>query len=907
MKKTYLLLIALFVSIVVMGGPITPDQARQKIAKFMQPRRAGAITQSPDALRLVATSHYKADDKTLAPSFYVFNINNEQGYVIAGADDRIPVVLGYSLSGSFDPQRIPENMKAWLRGYDRQMEYLNYHPDAAAPQNTVTGDVIAPLLDTRYSEGPIAWNQGAPYNDLCPMDSTARSLTGCVATAMAQIMYFWKYPAASTDVISGYTSSSRKFDVAEIPAKTPIDWENMLPKYKGNETETQKQAVANLMLMCGTALQMNYSKDFSGAWGGSVAIALRSYFDYDLATTFELHENYRAAVWNQRVYDELKAGRPVYYDGDSSDSGHAFVVDGYGGNDYFHVNWGWGGSSNDYFLLSILNPNNNSGAGATQSADGYSFGQGAIFGAQPNTGTSPTYSTVLSTNASAILDSTVYVRSSIDKKFVFKVGFTYFNHTNNTYQVDTGIGFYDLNGNLMDIIPGFWATLAPSYGFYDPTANPFTITMNPTTESGKFRILPMHQLRGTEDWKPTRNADFNYIKGSFKGDTLWLSKPVFDLTGTITATGKKEIASSVPITAQIINKGDDYLGTIFFVIDGKMVGGRHFDIKQNETTTIDFSFIPRNTGKVGVSVCTREWNNETQRYDYIPFVADSIDIEAASIANLTIEATAEGAIDNVVKTNAITLNTNIKNNGENAYNGDIKVELYKDAHNGGYYTFAKRKAQTIQLEGGATKNFAFTFDNLEDDNYLFIISYISEGNWESIKTGTYKVKTKDTGPAPTLQTTSKTANAIYEDNYYILKTDTAFISVKVENVGEVDYNDDIIVKLYKMTSSTGGPLVDTGRQTIQLTAGADTTVVIEFPGLEDGSTYFYWTRYIADESEVDGSKITPKFTVRLPEIDGIQSVKADKTNTPVYNMNGQRVVDSYKGVVIRNGRKTLRK
>ena len=319
MKKSFLLLISLIASIVAMGGPLTPDEARQNVAKFMNPRRAAGVTQHPEALRLVLTKHYKINDRELAPSLYVFNVASGQGYVVAAADDRVPAVLGYSDKGSIDPNEMPENMRAWLKSYSDQMEYLNNHPDAAAPRNTVTGEAIDPLL------GPIEWDQESPYNDLCPLDGNTHSLTGCVATAMAQLMYFWKYPNATTDVIPGYTSEDRGFQMPEIPAKTSIDWENMLPKYNGNETEAQKQAVANLMLLCGSSLQMNYTKDFSGAWGGSVAIALRSYFDYDLATTFELHENYRAAVWNQRVYDELKAGHPVYYDGDSSGSGHAFV------------------------------------------------------------------------------------------------------------------------------------------------------------------------------------------------------------------------------------------------------------------------------------------------------------------------------------------------------------------------------------------------------------------------------------------------------------------------------------------------------------------------------------------------------------------------------------------------------
>ena len=128
MRKTYLLFITLFVSMVAMAGPITPDEARQRITTQMNPRRAGAAVQD---LRLVATRYYQEREDVMAPSLYVFNVGEGQGYVIAGADDRIPAVLGYSDQGALDPDDMPVNMQAWLEGYNDQMEYLNRHPEAA--------------------------------------------------------------------------------------------------------------------------------------------------------------------------------------------------------------------------------------------------------------------------------------------------------------------------------------------------------------------------------------------------------------------------------------------------------------------------------------------------------------------------------------------------------------------------------------------------------------------------------------------------------------------------------------------------------------------------------------------------------------------------------------------------------
>ena len=338
MRKTYLLLLTLFVSIVAMAGHITPEEARQKITKFMSPRRSASVLQD---LRLVSTSHYKVQEDVVAPSFYVFNVGEGHGYVIAGADDRIPAVLGYSEQGALDPDDMPVNMQAWLEGYNDQMEYLNRHPEAAAPRRTVSGSSIDPLLTS-------TWGQGNPYNSRCPMDGDKHSVVGCSATAMAQVMYYWKWPNQTTTIIPGYVTEKKEILVHAIPVGTTIDWDNMLPQYPGDETETQIDAVATLSLLCGASIQMDYTAESSSGYTGRAAEAWKTYFDYDAALHIEERGGYRQAAWNQMVYDELAAQRPVLYSGQSSDGGHAFVIDGYGGDDYFHVNWGWGGSSNDY-------------------------------------------------------------------------------------------------------------------------------------------------------------------------------------------------------------------------------------------------------------------------------------------------------------------------------------------------------------------------------------------------------------------------------------------------------------------------------------------------------------------------------------------------------------------------------
>ena len=765
MKKTYLLVLMLFVCMVTMAGPVTPDEARQKITKFMSPRRSSAVLQD---LRLVATSHYQERENVMAPSFYVFNVGEGQGYIIAGADDRIPAVLGYSGHGTFNPQNMPANMQAWLKGYNDQMEYLNRHPEAAAPLKTVSGEPISPLIQTN-------WDQGAPYNNLCPMDGDNRSITGCVATAMAQIMYFWKYPAATVNVIPGYTSPKIGLQLPDIPAGTPIDWDNMQLKYYGSETAAQQQAVAYLMLLCGTTVQMDYSATFSGAFGQDVAMGLLAYFDYDAGTLYEYRLDYRAAAWNQKVYDELKAGRPVYYEGSSSGSGHAFVVDGYGGDDYFHVNWGWGGASDDYFLLSILDPNNNSGAGATSSADGYSFGQGAIFGVQPNTGVPPTVTPILTTQSVALPDGTEFTRTDVSENFEFKVGFTFYNGLKDTYTFDWSVGLFSTNGQLLGVSDYYCYELPPGYGIWNPTdgAAVFTFKFGSGVTDGTYLVKPVSRENGTEHWYADKGSDICYVTVMINDNTLTLTPPTFGLTGTLETTGKQEVGTPLAVNVSITNNGTLYNDQIFLLLNGKLVGGRHFDLDAGETDVVSFTIVPKTAGDNEISVCTHSWNGSTQQYDYTPFITGSVTIEAGVVASLSMQP--------------------------------------------------------------RTKNAVYDYESKMD----------------------------------------------------IVKEDKAVISIGVTNTGVTDYDNDVIVRLYKLFNETNGSPAGVAKQPIQLAAGATTTVELEFNGLEDGAKYFYFVTYMSEGQEMMGYPYASLFAVRI----GGEEPKEESDYYLVSDLNGWSTTD----------------
>ncbi len=284
----------------------------------------------------------KAPQLTLATNrdeFYVFNDEANGGYVVVSGEERMPDILMFSEDGSYNEKEMPCNMKAWLDDYARQVSYLRTHPEAKSSRRARANKAnIGNLLDCWF-------DQGNPYNDKCPEVDGKHCSTGCVATAMAQIMYYYKWPNQTLETIPAYTTFTLNISVPEIPVTT-IDWANILEGYNDGDTynATQADAVATLMKLCGSSAEMDYTIIGSGAQTYAARNAFIKFFGYsDMIESVSRFE-FNTDDWEQLVYDELNAKRPVLYIGISETrGGHAFVLDGYK-DGFFHVNWGWGGS-----------------------------------------------------------------------------------------------------------------------------------------------------------------------------------------------------------------------------------------------------------------------------------------------------------------------------------------------------------------------------------------------------------------------------------------------------------------------------------------------------------------------------------------------------------------------------------
>ena len=350
------------------AAPLTPDQALRRLegsnARFRIPGNA--------SYRLAYTEN--ADQK---PRLYVFNKGND-GFVIASADDRLPALLGYSDNGAFNPSEVSPELKWWLSQYaDEASFYLCGSNGAASAESgsfpsKASRANIPELLTTK-------WNQDAPYNLDCPEDGYGRSVTGCVATAMAQVIKYHSYPTQGTGQHSyNWNGKTLTFDYGA----TTFDYADMLDEYDDSATPSQQAAVAALMYACGVGVEMDYSSYESGASDMYIPYALKTYFNYDSGTRLLKRNCFTSDEWEDLVYEELAANRPVIYGGQAPNGGHQFVCDGYK-DGYYHINWGWAGLGDGYFLLSSLDPGQEGIGGF---AGGYNSDQAMVYGAKPSSG-----------------------------------------------------------------------------------------------------------------------------------------------------------------------------------------------------------------------------------------------------------------------------------------------------------------------------------------------------------------------------------------------------------------------------------------------------------------------------------------------------------------------------------------
>ena len=427
---------------------------------------------------VVASSQTKALKSLYADgqseAFYIYNAQGG-GFMLISADERMHPILGYADSGTFDTDSLPPNLKAWLQGYVAEANAPVTATTATATSSARSKNFgakntkVEPLITAE-------WGQTYPYNELCPtLSSGSHAVTGCGATAMAQIMYKYKSPTTGTGSKS-YTTATNKFDLSFDFAATTFDWANMKDTYTSSETDETVKAIATLMFACGVASNMDYNTSSASTIAAEISGYL-NHFGYDKDMAIVIKDYMQLDDWHTLLLKQLDDGCPLPTSGFTTDyAGHAYIIDGYNFENatdypYYHINWGWDGYGNGYFLMTDMK------------CGGYSFTEDimVITNVKPDDGTEtqPTFMQIASlTPSSQSVDLTKNQKLSLDVT-------TLTNGSCQTFNGSVVFCLKDADGNTTDVYSMTEKDMQPSNYYPSTTVN---CNIPNTIASGDYTI-----------------------------------------------------------------------------------------------------------------------------------------------------------------------------------------------------------------------------------------------------------------------------------------------------------------------------------------------------------------------------------------------------------------------------------
>ena len=567
MKKNFLLLLSLMLllSVSAIAGPRSYQQAKaiaQRQAAMLGIEMDAEVTASAKAAPRMSVSSAVSPSATC---YYVFANGEDKGFTIVSGDDRMPEVVGYSAQGTYDPDHLPANYVGFMKAYQETVEAL-LKGDAQVSGGLAEARqwraeragsaAVAPLLDG------IKWDQREPYNNMCPLyEGTNRSVTGCVATAMAQVMMYYQYPKELKTTIKAYNTQTYGIQIPEISSGATYDWDNMLPDYsKSDYNSAQADAVAKLMYHCGAAVKMDYGP-LSGA--NVTPAILATYFGYDADLMQDLTRTvFTLQQWMTLIDNELKAKRPILYSGQASDGGHEFVCDGSDGKGLYHINWGWGGYQDGYFDLTILQPQKG-GAGSGSAVDGYNRNCSMIIGIAPDNGKVDeplaSYPQIMSINQNAQcgITWTKTTRANVSDNFLAEATTCFANQSTSdfigyfAYGIKKGNGSivpvsnYSRQWNMPKVLPD-----GRTYGTYDQ--NP-TLTISYPFPQGINVIYPIYSS-DTKNWHVC--SFYNNQPFIINVDATKLTPVTTPLAATVTAEDGLYTGMTNPLTVTFTNSMD---------------------------------------------------------------------------------------------------------------------------------------------------------------------------------------------------------------------------------------------------------------------------------------------------------------------------------------------------------------
>ena len=667
------------------------------------------------------------------PNMYVFNVGTSEGFIVASASSTARPVLCYSTDGQWDEALMQQTLGWLFEQYDAEISSAKQvRTRAASAMTSISKSPIEPLIKT-------LWHQDAPYNDKLTaftwQGTTYHVKTGCVATAMAQIMKYHQWPKTISKEIPAYNhgqligDNATEVAVKAVPAGTVIDWEHTDEAYLWDDTDPAiKDAVSNLMMYCGTAVRMYYAEFVSSSHNLTAMYALKHYFDYDPAMYMASREAYTYYDWCNLLYNELRAGRPLLYNGQGNGGGHSFIIDGYDGNEMFHFNLGWNQKSSIYAVLSSMghdtavdNPD------AYDSPDGYVYHQSAVINVQK----------------AALSQGVYHVSLNCDVSFQGEgITVSYYNNEDEPYTFDLGLGYRDADGNLhaAKAIDGVSMAAASAYSQHY-SASELSLP------KGEYHVVPIARLNGgLSEWEVVGNElDYHLAKADAQGNvTLAEHKRLAVLSAAdITFSGSPYVDQELYVFCNIKNSGEeDYFNKLYFFwndnpankgIDaGHYLLWSHATVNAGGTAPVEFYFTPDRAGEYTVWITTDAQGEDVVGQATVSIGAQmpyEITSEApVRISNLKLANFQDGAILG----NDVVADFDITNTSTDKYfHGLVEMGVIRYSLGGEYYLdekYPEGLTHVYDIAPGETRHFQFSVTDLKSDCEVAI--KLHAGSWD---------------------------------------------------------------------------------------------------------------------------------------------------------------------------------
>lgn len=658
MKKISTLVLLLLVVLTGSAQPVSRQEAMDRAIQFLQSTPAQGSTR-----RAMTTTPRLNEVATGMDHLYVFNVDGG-GYVITSGDERAVSVLGYSTTGTLDWQHMPENMRYWLQSYNEAIAKIaQSNLPAAAPRQRAARAAIQPMVTCPWSQDPV-------FNDECPMytgqaaaGKDKRCVTGCTATAIAQVMYYHKWPKAATTAIPGYEYEvsnvqeglKETFTLPELPATT-FDWDNMRDKYLdasgavlSDVTDAQRKAVAKLMRYVGQMVNMSYSPEISLSFHDPAVELMPKYFNYDKGIRSIFRYDYTIDEWENTIYNELAAKRPVVYGAmTGAGGGHTFVCDGYDGQGLFHINWGWAGDGDNYFSLSVLDAKSYSQT--VSAGNDFNLSQTALIGIQKENGGTGVGLPELK------MPMFPYTITENKEKYEINISLIYFSaaYPTATFEVD----LFEKKGDQWE---QFTLGSEP-VNLKTGVDGTYTFTYNKSTEDPDCQknLYVRYRYKGTDnqygEWKLLTKSQYIEYKVS-KGKLTLTGYPVlnqtnFQMKDAKVTRGTGNLKTTCEITLTVENKGAEFNGAFslipYFIgndkpedayklIDAETPKATYVKynalsvgafLRANSTTPVKFIFTPKDEGTYLFLLYDAAQPENDLGYFYMYFPAEVTGIES---------------------------------------------------------------------------------------------------------------------------------------------------------------------------------------------------------------------------------------------------------------------------------------